>query len=187
LRAKGAGNNGANWATGEMNSTRFSNMRQLAAWVMRKVSPAVIPARLSRWAIRTDDFLYIRNYEPDRWPVRHPNLPSVRLSVYGDIDNGPAKVYMMAHKDDPQSKAAFFELAFDKRPAEELYDLKKDPDQTNNVADKPEHAEAKKKRFFGVSQVFFAIFWALFYQVVGEIRHNSPKPAFFVRERLQNR
>ncbi len=39
----------------------------------------------------------------------------------------------------------FFRLAFDKRPAEELYDVKKEPGELNNVADRPEYAPAKKK------------------------------------------
>ena len=37
-----------------------------------------------------------------------------------------------------------FRLAFGKRPAEELYDLDKDPGQLTNVADRPEYAEAKR-------------------------------------------
>ena len=38
-----------------------------------------------------------------------------------------------------------FELAFGKRPAEELYDLKSDPEQLKNVADTKDFAEAKEK------------------------------------------
>lgn len=38
-----------------------------------------------------------------------------------------------------------FEVSFEKRPAEELYDLKKDPAQLNNVADQPEYADVKRK------------------------------------------
>jgi N-sulfoglucosamine sulfohydrolase len=49
----------------------------------------------------------------------------------------------MEHRDDPGTKE-LFELAFAKRPAEELYDLRKDPDQLCNVADVPEYAGAKK-------------------------------------------
>ena len=37
-----------------------------------------------------------------------------------------------------------FELAFGKRPAEELYDLTKGPDQLCNVAGDPAYAEAKQ-------------------------------------------
>jgi len=34
-----------------------------------------------------------------------------------------------------------YDLSFVKRPAIELYDLKSDPDQLNNVADKPQYAD----------------------------------------------
>jgi len=94
-------------------------------------------------AIRTDDFLYIKNYEPDRWPAGDPPL-------YGDIDlhmlqqYSPAKEYMMEHKDDPAVKS-LFEQAFLKRPEEELFDLKKDPYQMNNVAYSKEYQEIKTK------------------------------------------
>jgi hypothetical protein len=39
----------------------------------------------------------------------------------------------------------FFQLCFAKRPAEELYDLSKDPHQINNVAGHPEYAAAQKQ------------------------------------------
>ena len=37
----------------------------------------------------------------------------------------------------------FYQLAFDKRPAEELYDLSLDPGQINNVASLPTYAVIK--------------------------------------------
>lgn len=88
-------------------------------------------------AIRTHDYLYIRNFKPDRWPAGDPE-------GYGDIDNSPTKTYMMQNRNEPKVKK-LFELAFGKRPAEELYDLANDPGQLNNVADKPNYAKAKKK------------------------------------------
>ncbi len=51
---------------------------------------------------------------------------------------------MLKYRDDPKV-AGLFTLAFGKRPAEELYDLRKDPDQLNNVAEKPEYARVKSK------------------------------------------
>jgi N-sulfoglucosamine sulfohydrolase len=87
-------------------------------------------------AIRTHDYLYIRNFKPDRWPAGDPQ-------GYGDIDNSPTKTYMMDHRNEPKVKK-LFDLAFGKRPAEELYDLRKDPDQLNNVADNPQYAKTKK-------------------------------------------
>jgi len=36
-----------------------------------------------------------------------------------------------------------WDLAFAKRPGDELYDLRKDPGQLENVADEPEYAQVK--------------------------------------------
>ena len=106
-------------------------------------------------AIRTHDFLYIRNFKPDRWPSGYPAGYSQPIEIdvvkpcgthfgYADVDASPTKSYMLKHRDDPKVMR-LFEQAFGKRPAEELYDLKKDPAQMNNVAGKPEYAKVKKK------------------------------------------
>ena len=52
--------------------------------------------------------------------------------------------YMFEHRHDPKNKP-LFELAFGKRPAEELDDLKKDPDPLSNVAGDPSSAETKQR------------------------------------------
>jgi N-sulfoglucosamine sulfohydrolase len=39
----------------------------------------------------------------------------------------------------------FFELAFARRPSEELYDLKQDPQQLKNVASDPAYEAVRKK------------------------------------------
>lgn len=106
-------------------------------------------------AIRTHDFLYIRNFKPDRWPAGAPkgyaqptkivvSRPLGTFYGYGDIDAAPTKSYMLKYRDDPKVKK-LFELGFGKRPAEELYDLQKDPDQLNNVADQAEYARVKSE------------------------------------------
>lgn len=92
-------------------------------------------------AIRTYDFLYIRNYEPDRWPAGDPPL-------FGDIDAhmlhypSPTKVNMMINKDKPEVKP-LYDHAFMKRPPEELYDLQKDPWQLNNISDNSDYQNIK--------------------------------------------
>ncbi|MFW6163785.1 MAG: heparan N-sulfatase, partial [Planctomycetota bacterium] len=88
-------------------------------------------------AIRTHDLLYIRNFKPDRWPAGNPPR-------YGDIDGSPTKRFMMDRRDDPKVKP-LFELAFGKRPAEELYDCRTDPGQLHNVADDPAYADIRKQ------------------------------------------
>lgn len=97
------------------------------------------PAR----AIRTKDFLYIRNLRPDRWPAGDPKMWKA-VGAFGDVDASPTKDFILDHRDEPQFKK-YFELCFAKRPAEELYDVKKDPDNIVNVANDPAYAKAKKK------------------------------------------
>lgn len=94
-------------------------------------------------AIRTDDFLYIRNYNPERWPAGDPPL-------FGDVDAHmlhyacPTKLYTLTNKDKPEVKP-FFELGFAKRPAEELFDLKSDPDQINNIVEHKDYQVVKEE------------------------------------------
>ena len=98
-------------------------------------------------AIRTYEYLYIRNFKPDRWPAGDPvggGEPYDPNRTYGDIDDSPTKTYMIEHRDEPGVKR-LFDLAVAKRPSEELYDLRKDPDQLNNVADDPSYAKAKEE------------------------------------------
>ena len=89
-------------------------------------SPGGYPMR----AIRTRDYLYIRNYKPDRFPA---GSAAGALRPYRDIDNSPTKTFMIEHHDDPRV-ANLFELGFGKRPAEELYTLRDDPGQLKNLA-----------------------------------------------------
>ena len=77
-------------------------------------------------AIRTAEYLYVRNYAPDR----HPGL---------DIDAGPSKDVLMDGMDRPGYKR-FVDMWFNPRPVEELYRIEDDPDQTKNLADSPEQA-----------------------------------------------
>ena len=97
-------------------------------------------------AIRTREYLYIRNFKPERWPAGDPTkgVNNDPPGAYGDIDAGPTKSYMMAHTDDPHVKH-LLDLAVAKRPAEELYDLTNDPDELINVADDPAFSDIKRK------------------------------------------
>lgn len=96
------------------------------------------PAR----ALRTDKYLYIRNYEPDRWPAGDPPL-------YGDVDahmlhyESPTKILMLKNKNNKEIKP-LFDLAFARRPKEELYELSQDPYQLNNLSNSKDHQELLK-------------------------------------------
>lgn len=83
---------------------------------------------------RNESYLYIRNYEPDLWPAgtgsTNTNLPG---QWYADCDGGPTKDFIIENKDANDECALAYQLSFAKRPAEELYDLKKDPEQLHNL------------------------------------------------------
>jgi len=94
-------------------------------------------------AVRTADFLYLRNFEPDRWPTGDPPLFG-DLDEHLSIDGSPSKQAVVEHGNIPEVKR-LFELACGKRPAEELYDLSKDPWQMINVAADPQYFDRKTK------------------------------------------
>jgi N-sulfoglucosamine sulfohydrolase len=97
-------------------------------------------------AVRTNEFLYIRNLRPDRWPAGDPEMWKA-VGPFGDIDGGPTKDLLLNRRDDPAIRP-YFGRSCAKRPPHELYDLARDPWELNNVADKEEYAPvlAKLKR-----------------------------------------
>lgn len=98
-------------------------------------------------AIRTHDFLYIRNFTPDRWPAGTPHHEKAYIpgAWFADCDNGPTKTYMVDNRDRDSKHRKLYDLAFSKRPAEELYDLRKDAEQLENVAAVESYREVKEK------------------------------------------
>lgn len=95
-------------------------------------------------AIRTKEYLYIRNFEPDRWPTGGPTFVSSNRTFHGDVDACPTKTFMV----DPVNQKKYaeeFQLSFGKRPLEELYRIHNDPGQINNLAENPEYAQIKKQ------------------------------------------
>jgi N-sulfoglucosamine sulfohydrolase len=108
-------------------------------------------------AITTKDFVYIRNFKPDRWPMGTPTgldnpetepgykeLRDNTFISFADMDAGPTKAWMIKNRKDPKYKKQW-DLGFEKRPAEELYDLRTDSDQMNNVAEDPKYSKIKAK------------------------------------------
>jgi N-sulfoglucosamine sulfohydrolase len=106
-------------------------------------------------ALRTRDFIYIRNFSPDRWPmgtakraldadVSDQTLEMTTRIGFADMDSSPTKAWLIRHRDEPAGRT-FFALAFGLRPTEELYDLRQDPDQLHNVAANPAYAATKAK------------------------------------------
>ncbi len=96
-------------------------------------------------AIRTRDYLYILNLRPDRWPAGDPVPFRDPSKPFGDCDDGPTKRYILDHKNESPTDKHFFDLCFGLRPAQELYDLKLDPQQTNNVAGTAKYTAIQKE------------------------------------------
>ena len=108
-------------------------------------------------ALREKDFIYIINFEPDRWPMGDPiNLgpdeepPSYQalcnnpLVTLMDWDNGPTKAWMVLKREDLDVEP-LYDLAAGKRPREELYDLCTDPDYLHNVAADPAYEDVRAR------------------------------------------
>ena len=105
-------------------------------------------------ALRTPDFLYILNFEPDRWPMGDPfhlgmkqrpsleDLTERTFVTYADMDASPTKAWLFARETDSEWKW-HHDVAFGRRPFVELYDLKRDKDQIRNVAQSVEYATVR--------------------------------------------
>lgn len=80
--------------------------------------------------IRTRRFKYIRNFYPDR--------PYTQQNVYKDV-NYPTLAVMRQLQEEGKLTGAAAAFLADRRPAEELYDLRADPHETRNLASDPGH------------------------------------------------
>ena len=110
------------------------------------------PAR----AIRTKDYLLVKNYHPERWPAGDPvpvtkenderNLVKGFRNLYPgyhDIDDSPSKTFMMENKEEGAVNE-LFKNDFEKRPAEQLYDITNDPECIHDLSGNSEYDEIRK-------------------------------------------
>ncbi len=95
-------------------------------------------------ALRTKQYLYIRNFRPERWPAGHPAGFKQDAFGYYDIDGALSKTFLYEQRNSP-TIGRFFHLAVDKRPAEELFDIKADPGNLKNLAARPKYAKIKQQ------------------------------------------
>ena len=88
-------------------------------------------------AARTDDFKYIRNLHPEFAFTTHIDLP---------VHLGQRDFFVTWEKAGATNAAAAATVdRYYKRPAEELYDVKADPDEKNNLANDPKYSRQLKK------------------------------------------
>jgi uncharacterized sulfatase len=120
----------------------------------------------SRWnnlgypqrALRTDRYLYIRNFKPERWPAGAPQMLKADGTLdkmhgrrrekdgnynyaYTDIDACPTKDVLIEERNKPEMKEYFLYSMGRKRPAEEFFDIVEDPYCLNNLADDSKYKE----------------------------------------------
>lgn len=95
--------------------------------------------------IRNRDYLYIWNPMPERNPAGDSTVHQ-SVGQYGDVDHSITKFLIMDLEGKAtEGKPDLFQLSFGPRPEEELYDLKKDPYQLNNLATEPTLSSIKAK------------------------------------------
>ncbi len=83
-------------------------------------------------------FLYVKNFKTDRWPAGNPE------TGYLNCDGSPTKTVILNGRNNPATHH-LWELSFDKRPEEELYNIKTDRECMNNIANDPEYSALKEQ------------------------------------------
>jgi N-sulfoglucosamine sulfohydrolase len=85
-----------------------------------------------------DDQLYLHNFEIDRWPACNPE------TGYLNCDASPTKTFILNERRQVGS-SRYWDLCFGKRPADEWYNIRKDPDCIDNLAVHPTAANEVEK------------------------------------------
>ncbi|MBL6766121.1 MAG: heparan N-sulfatase, partial [Verrucomicrobiae bacterium] len=82
-----------------------------------------------------NDLLYIRNYEPSRWPAGNPE------TGYLNCDGSPTKTVLLESRKDQRSRG-FWDMNFGKRPEEEMFNVSTDRTCLNNLAESAHYGKA---------------------------------------------
>jgi arylsulfatase A-like enzyme len=80
------------------------------------------------------DYLFVRNFAPERWPVGNPE------TGYLNTDGSPTKSLILDLRRKGVDTAGLWQLNFGKRPPVEVYNVRADPYCMTNLADDPELA-----------------------------------------------
>ncbi len=85
-------------------------------------------------ALLSGDYLYIHNYESDRWPAGNPS------TGYMNMDGSPTKTEIIKSRKDSLTRH-YWDLSMGKRGEYELYNISVDPQCMNNLASESTYAE----------------------------------------------
>ncbi len=88
--------------------------------------------------IVTNEFLYLRNYHPERWPAGNPE------TGYMDCDGSPSKSYILNERRS-KGKSKFWDLNFGKVAGEQLFRISTDKECMENLAENPLYAAVRGK------------------------------------------
>ncbi len=86
--------------------------------------------------IVTNDFLYLRNYHPERWPAGNPG------TGYMDCDGSPTKSFILNDRRS-KGKSSYWDMNFGRLPGEQLFRVSTDQECIENLAEDPEYATVK--------------------------------------------
>lgn len=117
-------------------------------------------------SVRTDQFLYIRNFYPER--------PYTQLSRYKDTQYPVMRLMRRMYAAGELNEIQSIFMA-PQRPAEELYDVIADPHQVNNLADSPEY-DAKREELAAVLSAW---------QIQTNDHGRTPEPAQDIRKGVE--
>lgn len=85
-----------------------------------------------------EDYLYLENREPSRWPLGNPE------TGYLNADGSPTKTLLLERRREGRDTAGLWAVNFGRRPPVELYDLDADPDCLVNLSADPAHRERQR-------------------------------------------
>lgn len=88
--------------------------------------------------IVTHEYIYLRNYHPERWPAGNPE------TGYMDTDGSPTKTWILNDRR-TNGTSSYWDINFGKRPAEELYNVSNDPECVVNLAEAPDYQKIKQE------------------------------------------
>lgn len=86
--------------------------------------------------IVTDQYIFLHNFEPDRWPAGNPE------TGYLNTDGSPTKTQILQGRAHAETRH-FWTASFGKRPQEELYDISRDRECVDNLVLHPEYQGMK--------------------------------------------
>lgn len=127
--------------------------------------------------IRTERFLYVWNFHPERWPAGAPEKFGKNgelLTAFHDVDQAGshskiANAILVDEREKPSIRP-FFDLGYGKRPQEELFDILADPGCTKNLAYDPAFSSIR-------SRLETMLFDRL--EATGDPRVTGPNPDIF--------